>query len=103
MIEPLYNNVIVEPMELQMTSKGGILIQERETRAFNMQTGRVVAKGKGMITPDGAILPLHVEVGDIVLYIRGTGIPLRYSVNSPNHLLFKETDLFCILREEKSE
>lgn len=99
MIEPLYNNIIVEPLELDLKTTGGIIIQEQGTRAVNMQTGRVVAVGKGMVTPDGSLMPLHVKVGDTVLYVRGSGIPLKYAVSARDLLIFKETDLFGILRE----
>lgn len=100
MIEPIYNSVIVEPLELETTTKSGIVIQEQGTRALNMQKGRVIAVGKGMITPEGNLLPLHVKPGDVVLYIRGSGIALKYSVNCPNYLIFKETDLMGIVRED---
>ena len=96
-ISPLYNNVIVEPIELEFKTTGGIFIQEQGTRALNMQTGRVVAVGQGMITPEGSLVPLKVKVGDKVLYVRGSGIELRYSVNAPKHLMLKETDLFGII------
>ena len=100
MIEPLYNNVLVEPLELELTTKGGIVIQEQGTRALKIQKGRVVAVGKGMITPDGSLTPLHLKPGDTVLYIRGTGISMRYSIESPDYLMFKETELMGVLRDE---
>jgi chaperonin GroES len=102
-IQPLYNCVIVEPIELEFKTAGGIVIQEQGTRALNMQTGRVIAVGPGMITPEGGLVPLKVKVGDKVLFVRGSGVELRYSVNAPKHLMFKETDLFGILDDEQNE
>lgn len=96
-IKPLYNQVLLRPLEVDFTSKGGIIIQEVDTRAVNMRFATVVAVGPGMITPEGGLMPLSVKAGDMVMFIRGSGTLVKYSPDCEELFMLKEQDLYGII------
>lgn len=105
-IQPYYNQILVRPNKINYESKGGILATETQTRAVNMQTGEVVAVGHGMITPEGNLAPLQTKVGDTVMFLRGTGVQVKYAVDCEELFMFKEMELFGLIPatlEQKAE
>ena len=61
-IRPLHDRIIVERLEEETKTAGGIIIPD--TAKEKPQQGKVIAVGKGKKTEDGKILPLDVKVGD---------------------------------------
>lgn len=100
---PLYNSILVEPIAIDYKTKSGLIIQETGTRAIMTQPGKVLAVGKGMITPDGGFVPLSVKIGDIVLYTRGAGLEMKQTYDGDSVLLLKESEIHCILVPDVDE
>src|SRR5829696_8064596 len=65
-IRPLDDRVVVEPLEAEEKTAGGILLPD--TAREKPQRGRVLAVGPGKLNDDGKRLPVAVAVGDEVLY-----------------------------------
>lgn len=66
-VRPLYDRVIIKPIEPPSESDGGIIIAER-ARNVDHCIGRVVAVGDGKKTPAGDLILPPVAIGDVVAY-----------------------------------
>ena len=56
-IRPLYDRVLVQRIEQEDTTPGGIIIPDSAKE--KAQTGKVVAVGKGRVTPEGATVTVR--------------------------------------------
>ncbi len=93
-IQPLGDRVLVEPLEAEEKTAGGILIPD--TAKEKQQKGRVIAVGKGRTDKDGKITPLEVKVNDQVLFGRYSGSEIK--VGASDYLIIKEEDILGIIR-----
>ena len=93
-IQPLGDRVLVEPLEAEEKTSGGIVIPD--TAKEKQQRGKVVAVGKGRINDEGKITPLEVKAGDEVLFGRYSGSEIK--VGSGDYLIIKEEDILGIIR-----
>src|SRR5258707_5498869 len=76
-VRPLDDRVVVEPLEAEEKTAGGILLPD--TAREKPQRGRVLAVGPGKLNDDGKRNPLAVAVNDEVLYGRYTGSEIELS------------------------
>ena len=93
-IQPLGDRVLVEPLEAEEKSTGGIIIPD--TAKEKQQRGKVVAVGKGRTAEDGKITPLEVKVNDQVLFGRYSGSEIK--IGATDYLIIKEDDILGIIR-----
>lgn len=93
-IQPLGDRVLVQPLEAEDKTSGGIIIPD--TAKEKQQRGKVVAVGKGRIAEDGKVTPLEVRTGDEVLFGRYTGSEIKVGAN--DYLIIKEDDILGIVR-----
>src|SRR5260370_36735157 len=70
-IPPLDDRVVVEPLEAEEKSSGGILLPD--TAKQKPQRGKVVAVGPGKINDKGERIALSVKTNDEVIYGRYAG------------------------------
>ena len=70
-IRPLGDRILVQRLEEEETSKGGIIIPD--TAKEKPQEGKVVAVGKGKMLKDGKMMPLEVKAGDRILFGKYAG------------------------------
>ena len=63
-LRPLDDRVVVEPLEAEEKTAGGILLPD--TAKQKPQQGKVIAVGPGKLSDEGNRLALAVKVGDIV-------------------------------------
>lgn len=92
-ILPLYERVVVEPIEQDEKTEGGIIIPD--TAKDKPVRGRVIAVGEGYRMDDGKLHPLKVKAGDIVLYGKWGGTEVK--VGSRDLVVIKESELLCVL------
>jgi chaperonin GroES len=93
-IQPLGDRVLVEPLEAEDKTSGGIIIPD--TAKEKQQRGKVVAVGKGRINEEGKVTPLEVKSGDEVLFGRYSGSEIKVGAN--DYLIIKEDDILGIIR-----
>ncbi len=93
-IQPLGDRVLVEPLEAEDKTSGGIIIPD--TAKEKQQRGKVVAIGKGRVNDDGKITPLEVKVNDQVLFGRYAGSEIK--IGAADYLIIKEDDILGIIR-----
>jgi chaperonin GroES len=92
-VTPLNDKVLVKKHTPSEMTAGGIFIPE-VCREDN-QLATVVELGQGRLTDEGIRLPFEVEVGDIVLIPKFTGLDLKEI--EENLLLIREADIMSVV------
>ena len=70
-IRPLQDRIIVERLEEEEKTKGGIIIPD--TAKEKPLQGKVVAVGNGKVLEDGKVRALDVKAGDRILFTKYAG------------------------------
>ena len=92
MLKPLGNRVVIEPIEQEEVTAGGIVLPE--TAKEKPQKGKVVAAGPGE-KEEGKHVALDVKVGDVVLFAKYAGTEIK--MEGTKYLIMRETDLLAIV------
>jgi chaperonin GroES len=92
-LRPLADRVIVEPMEGEETTAGGILLPE--TAKEKPQQGLIVAAGPGRRDEDGELIDMEVKLNDKVLYAKYAGTEVK--IGGKKYLILKESDILAIV------
>jgi chaperonin GroES len=92
-LKPLGDRVVVEPIEQDEVTAGGIVLPE--TAKEKPQQGNVLAIGPGGRDEDGKRVPMDVKVGDKVLYAKYAGT--EFKVDAKKLLILRESDLLAIV------
>jgi chaperonin GroES len=96
-LKPLGDRVVVEPIEQEEITAGGIVLPE--TAKEKPQRGNVVAVGPGLRDDDGDRIALDVKAGDIVLFAKYAGT--EFKVDGRKLLILKESDLLAIVEGDE--
>ncbi|NOZ03714.1 MAG: co-chaperone GroES [FCB group bacterium] len=92
-MKPLADRVVVEAMEAEDKSAGGIILPD--TAKEKPQQGTVVAVGPGKISDSGNLIKMSLKVGDKVLYGKYSGTEVTYE--GKEYLIMRESDILAIL------
>lgn len=92
-IRPLNDRVLLQRIEAQEKTSGGILIPDNAKE--KPAEARVVAVGEGRIMEDGKRRPLEVKAGDRVLFGKWSGTEVK--VDGNDYLLVKEEEILAVL------
>jgi chaperonin GroES len=92
-LKPLGNRVVVEPVEQEEMTAGGIVLPE--TAKEKPQKGKVLSVGPGDRDEDGDRIAMDVKVGDTVLFAKYSGT--EFKVDGKKLLILRETDLLAII------
>ena len=92
-VRPLYDRVLVQRLDTEETTKGGIIIPE--TAKEKPQEGKVVATGNGIILPDGTVKPLDVKKGDKILFSKYGGTEIN--VEGEDYLILREEEILAVI------
>jgi len=90
-IRPLDDRVVVEPLESEEQSAGGIFLPD--TAKEKQQKGSIVALGAGKLLDDGKRSEMSVGVGDVVLFAKYSGTEVK--VDGKELLIMRESDLLA--------
>jgi chaperonin GroES len=90
-IRPLDDRVVVEPLEAEEKSAGGILLPD--TAKQKPQKGKVLAVGPGKLKDNGERVTLAVVVGDEVIYGKYAGNDVE--VNHKDLKIMRESDILA--------
>ena len=93
-LKPLGDRLVIEPIEQEETTAGGILLPE--TAKEKPQEGKVVAAGPGRLDEDGKRVKMEVKVGDIVLYAKYAGTEIKLEGDT-KVLILKESDVLALV------
>ncbi len=92
-IRPLHDRVLVEPLEAEEKTAGGIIIPD--TAKEKPMEGKIVAVGKGTRNDEGKVAPLDVRNGDRILYGKWSGTEVK--VDGDDYLIMKESDIMGVV------
>ncbi len=92
-IKPLYDRVLVQRLENEQTTAGGIIIPD--TAQEKTQMGAIIATGEGKLMNDGSIRALKVKNGDKVIFGKYSGTEVR--VENKDYLILREDELLGIV------
>ena len=91
-LKPLGDRLIVEPLEEEQTTAGGIVLPD--TAQEKPQRGRVLAVGPGARNNDtGEHIPMDVAEGDTVVYSKYGGTEIK--VEASEYLILRESDVLA--------
>ena len=92
-LKPLGGRVIVEPIEQEEMTAGGIILPE--TAKEKPQEGKILAAGPGDRDDEGKRIAMEVKVGDKVLYAKYSGTEVK--VDGKKLLILRESDILAIV------
>lgn len=92
-IRPLNDRVLVQRMEEETKTKGGIIIPD--TAKEKPAEGKVIAVGNGRLGDDGKRIALEVKKGDRVLFSKYGGTEVK--VEGEEYLIMREDDILGII------
>jgi chaperonin GroES len=92
-MKPLGSRVVVEPLEENDVTAGGIVLPE--TAKEKPQKGVVLSVGPGDRDEDGKRIPMDVAVNDTVLFAKYGGTEIK--VDGKKLLILRESDLLAIV------
>lgn len=95
-LKPLGSRVVVEPVEQEEITTGGIVLPE--TAKEKPQKGKVLSVGPGDRDEDGKYIAMDVKVGDVVLFAKYGGTEIK--VEGKKLLILRESDLLAIVVNE---
>jgi len=94
-IKPLFDNILIEPLEKETTLPSGIVIPDSAKE--KPQEGKVVAVGGGKVDSEGKKVAMVVKKGDIVMYKKWGGTDIK--IDGKDMLLVKQEDVLAIVGE----
>ena len=92
-IKPLHEKVVVERMEAETKSAGGILIPDSAKE--KPMRGVVVAVGPGRVLENGDVKALEVKKGDKVLFGGYAGSEVK--LEGKDYLIVNESEIYAVL------
>ena len=90
-LRPLDDRVVVEPLEAEERTSGGILLPD--TAKQKPQQGKVVAVGPGRLSEKGDRTAVGVKVGDTVLFGKYSGSDVE--VSGRELKILRESDILA--------
>ncbi len=90
-VRPLDDRVVVEPLEAEEKTAGGILLPDSAKQ--KPQRGRVLATGPGKLLDNGNRAVLNVTKGDEVIYGRYAGNDI--TVDRKEIKILRESDILA--------
>jgi len=92
-IEPLGDNVLVERVEAETTTKGGIVLPESAKE--KPREGIVIAVGEGRLNDDGKRTAVQVKAKDRLIFSSYAGTEIK--VDGNEYLIVREDEILAIV------
>ncbi len=92
-LKPLADRVLVEPIEDEEITPGGIVLPE--TAKEKPQRGKILAVGPGGRDEDGKLITMEVKVGETVLFAKYAGTEIK--LEGKKRLILRQSDLLAIV------
>ena len=94
MFKPLHNYVLLERINEETTTAGGIIIPDNARE--KPSRGRVIAAGPGLYDGDD-LIPMTVKQDDIVLFAKWASSANEIKLDGRDYVLIRETDILGII------
>lgn len=94
MFKPLHNYVLLERINEETTTAGGIIIPDNARE--KPSRGRVIAAEPGLYDGD-ELIPMTVKTDDIVLFAKWASSANEIKLDGRDYVLIRETDILGII------
>ena len=91
-LKPLADRVVVKMVEVEETTKSGIILTASAKE--KPQVAEVLAVGPGA-TKDGTLVPMSVKVGDKVITSKYSGTEIK--LDGTEYIIVSESDILAIV------
>jgi chaperonin GroES len=92
-LKPLQDRILVQRVEEETTTKGGIIIPDSAKE--KPAEGKVVAVGEGKVADDGKRVALEVKKGDRILFGKYSGTEVK--IDGEEYLIMREDDVLGVI------
>lgn len=96
-IRPLGDRVVIKQLAAEEKTKSGLYLADSAKE--KPQEGEVLAVGPGKVLESGALAPMPVKVGDIVLFAKYSGTELKHE-GETYIILNSERDILAVMDRE---
>lgn len=93
-LKPLGNRVVVEPVEQEEVTAGGIVLPE--TAKEKPQKGKILSVGPGERNDKGERIQMDVSEGDTILFAKYAGTEIK--LDGKKLLILRESDILAIVQ-----
>jgi chaperonin GroES len=90
---PLHDRVVVERIDAETKSAGGIFIPDSAQEKPSQ--GEIIAVGPGGRDEAGKLIPIDLKKGDRVLFGKWSGTEVK--LDNVDYLIMKESDIMGVL------
>lgn len=94
-LKPLGNRVLVRRLAAEEKLKGGIILPD--TAKKKQEQAEVVALGSGKKDKNGALIPMPVKVGDIILMEKYSG--QEVTLEDEEYVILRADDIIAIVEK----
>lgn len=92
-ITPLFDNVLVKPLEAETKTASGIILPDSAKE--KPQIGEIMAVGEGRKDKEGKMIPMVVKKGQKVMYKKWGGTEVK--VNAEEWTIVSQDDILAIV------
>ena len=93
-LRPLGDRLVVKPLTKEEVTKAGIILPDTADKERPEQ-GEVIAAGPGRLLENGSTAPMHVKVGDKVVFKKYS--PDEVKVDDEEVLVISESDVLAVI------
>ena len=97
-IRPLHDRVLVQRVEQEEKTAGGIIIPD--TAKEKPMEGIVISVGNGTRDENGKTHPLDVKEGDRILFGKWSGTEVK--LDGEDYIVMKESDIMGVITGKKA-
>jgi chaperonin GroES len=94
-IQPLADKVLVERLEAQNKTAGGIVLPD--TAKEKPQRGKVISVGEGRLLDDGTRQKVQVKKGDEIIFTSYAGTEVK--IAGKEYLIMNESDIMAVIEQ----
>ena len=94
-IRPLADNVLVQRLEAQTMTAGGIVLPESAKE--KPQQGKIINVGNGKTLEDGSVQKMQIKKGDLVLFTSYAGTEVK--LDNKTYLIMSESDIMAVVEK----
>ncbi len=95
-LKPLHDNVVVEPITEEETTKAGIVLPDTVDKE-RPEKGKVVEVGPGKLLDSGQRSQIEVAKGDVVIFKKFS--PEEIKVDGQEYLVISSGDILAVLEQ----
>jgi chaperonin GroES len=93
-IKPLQDRILVQRVEEETKTKGGIIIPDSAKE--KPIEGKVIAVGNGKVKDDGNRAPMDLKEGDKILFGKYSGTEVK--IDGEEYLIMREDDVLGVIQ-----